>query len=196
MQDQLESKLIDLYYSTLDGEWALIKFTPRQKKVIQDYVITKVDQTPEGKAKVYYKLSSPGKIVAEFVLKKYFRETAQSFGGLALEKRQWLIPKRHSLDPKDVIEAFEEIAQLGEIPVEIKKDWGRWRIVFWDLDRGLSRISYKIEWESNKHLGERYLATVANFSPTTVWLWMEVLDKHRKEIRGCHFQQEFVLWGS
>jgi len=196
VKENLESILIDIYYNTIDGDWSTVKMKSNQKKVIKDYIVEKKMKDPIGKPYSSYRLTDEGVVVAEFLIKKYARDTSLKFGGLVLEKRDWLIPMRHTMSTDHIIAGFKEIASRGNIPIEVRTDWDnrRKRVILRDLDRAISRISYEIKWELNKDKGVDYLVHMNGMSKSAAWLWLEVFDKHRKEIRDCSFQQEFVIW--
>lgn len=191
IENWLENTLIDLYY---ESDFVSLDLPSKKRKLLKDYTITDIRRDPLGKKHTAYRLNHQGVTVAEFILKKYNRKTKREFSGIALQSRQWHLPMVHSLSASEVMTGLQEIAKRGEIPVKFEEgdDWTTAR--FQDLDQGLSRIGYKIEWERNKKHGVTYLTEVCQFGESAAIIFVEFMDPHRKQFRRHNIQQEIVFW--
>jgi len=175
--------LVNLYYDT---DYVQKKKPPN---TISGYVTHMAHFDPVKKTHYSLKLTPMGKEWVEVYLRSRGRPTG-SRRGVAIETRSWLEIDEHSFSSKEMEEAFISIGKRGDIKCEVFKDpWGRSKICFNDLSRGIARISYEVKWETNGRDPE----SLEDFSDAEKWVWC-YLDSIRPQIANIAFQQEFVVW--
>lgn len=160
--------------------------TPTTQRDLSEYLEKKVLIDPIGRKITLFRLNDKGKIVAEYILRKYGRDSGPS-SGISLERRHWLFPVEHNFKKVDIVSAFKKIC--GEDYVEVKRDWenGRKRIHVKDIESRIWDFAVKIKWETERD------DSMLNDCERFVWKY---LDSVRKELRKNDFQVEFVLWGT
>lgn len=127
----MEKILLDLYMSR---DWTLINITPTQKTEMAGLISERICHDPIGHTFRVYSLTKKGKAKAEFVLRKYGRNSPPK-RGIAVEERVWHDPETSVFSPKEMEESIRKFCKS----VESYRDWKakRVRLIIKNIDTDL-----------------------------------------------------------